>query len=537
MAETIQNTLDRLTAFISQNYTSIETGPGSVISELLLKLAATIQNEQYNLIDSLSQANTISAVNAATTDSYSEVVDKIASNYNTARSGGTKVKGKIRVTVASAGEYNFRQGFIFVQPSVNLHFLVTSDTLISPNPSAILGEVQLYTDQGFYYFVLDVEAENAGSDYQLPSGTTFTIPDNYYIRDFVKAEAYGNFTSGTSPETDKQLLAKVKYNLGHTRFESAVGIANNFRNTFTGFQSLSVCGANDAEMVRSKNNLLGISTFGKADIYVRSSLGLETKQVFKKGYLINQEQNLWQVTLANTDAPGFYYVQSIIPKVTNISLGGTLVIKETSFGYSPFYLQRNNEISSSEEARFTKYQTAVVKFTYEAGTGVTEQDFELHTLGQPNILEMQDLLLLDDRRLACADYLVKAVVPCVVSVQLSLIKKNLTDTYATLNLQQLKKDIFNYVNTIPFGEQLYASNIVKLCHNYNIKHVELPVRLAGQIIAPDGTLIEISSTDALTIPSRLASGVTAKTTGYFIDYYRIDNGSVNPIDNIAINIA
>jgi hypothetical protein len=537
MSETIQNTVARITAFVAQNFTDIETGPGSVINELLIKLAATIQNEQNNLITSLSQSAAIASVQNSTEDSFSEIIDKVASNYNTTRSGGTKARGKVRVTVSSSGEYTFREGYTFVQAALNLNFVVLKDTLVSPNPSAILEEIQLYADQGLYYFVLDVEAENVGADYQLPSGTVFSIPEKYYLRDFVKAEAYGNFSTGAAPETDKQLLAKVKNNIGNSRLESESGIRNKFRDTFPSFQALSVCGANDAEMLRSKQNLLGISTFGKADVYVRSSLGLETRQVLKQGTLIDPSENLWQVILANSDAPGFYYIQSVIPKVTDISIGGTLVIRDTDYSYSTYYNQRNNEISSAAEARFTKYQNAIVTFTYQAPVGVTSLLFELHVLGQPNILEMQDLLLIDSQRLACADYLVKAVVPCLVSLNINLIKKNPIDTYTSLNLQQLKKDIFNYVNTIPFGEQLYASNIVNLCHNYNIKHVDLPIEMAGQVLAPDGTVTYVTSNDALIIPYNLSAGVSPKTSGYFIDYYRTENGKVQPVDNIGINIS
>lgn len=537
MAETIQNTLERLTAFVSQNYTDIEVGPGSVISELLLKLATTIQNEQYNLITSLKQAASIADAQASSVVTYSPIIDKIASNFNTSRSGGTKVKGKVKITVSSAGDYSFRAGFTFIQPTVNLNFIVAKDTSASLNPSAVLEEIQIYADQGLYYFVLDVEAENAGAEYQLAASTVLTVPEKYYLRDFVKAEAYGNFSSGANLENDKQVLAKIKTNLGNSRTASPLGIANKFRDTFAGFQAISVCGANDPEMVRSKRNWLGVSTFGKADVYVRSSLGLQTFQIIKQGTLINSTSNLWQVSLDNADAPGFYYVQSVIPKVSDISLGGTLVMRDVSYGYSAYYNQRNNEIASTTEARYTKYQTADISFTYEAAADVTSMPFELHILGQPNILEMQDMLLLDAQRLACADYLVKAIVPCIVSLEINLIKKNLIDSYESLNIQQLKKDIFNYVNTIPFGEQLYASAIVDLCHNYNIKRVELPIKMTGQILAPNGKIVKITDSDVLTIPYDLSNGITAKTTGYFIDYYRIEENVANPVDNIGINIS
>jgi hypothetical protein len=100
----------------------------------------------------------------------------------------------------------------------------------------------------------------------------------------------------------------------------------------------------------------------------------------------------------------------------------------------------------------------------------------------------------------------------------------------------LKKDIFTYVNTIPFGGELHASNIVDICHNYGIKRVDLPIDMQGQIFCPDGTVISLNDSDVLTIPNIPEKGVTSKTTLYFIDYYRVEAGVSHPIDNIGLNI-
>jgi hypothetical protein len=537
MAESIQDTLDRLTAFVSQNYTDVETGPGSVISELLLKLASVVQNAQYNKIDTLSQGAAISNIMSSATDTYSEVMDLIASNYNTARSTGTKVTGKIKVTVSDSNKYNFRSGFTFVQPSLNLNYVLADNVRVSPNPSATLQELQLYSNNGLYYFILPVVAELAGPAYQVSANTVFNLGADESISDFVKAEAYGNFSSGKAVETDKELVAKIKSNLGNGRLESPAGITNRFSSMFSGFQSLSVCGANDDEMTRSKQNLLGISTFGKADVYVRTSVGPETLQ-FKK-MAKKKADNLWEMDIAATDAPGFYTIKSIIPVTPNVNLGGTLLPTSVSYDYVQ-YPGRNNELSSKSDARFTKYQTAKVLFTYVDVPAMPVDslaEFEVHAIYQPNILEMQDMLLLDGERLACADYLVKAVIPCMVSLNINLLRKRATDTFDTLNLQQLKKDIFTYVNTIPFGGDLHASNIVDICHNYDIRRVDLPITMTGVILCPDGSTITISDSDVLTIPYNLAKGVTPKTASYFIDYYRVENGVTNPIDNIGLNIA
>jgi hypothetical protein len=545
MAETIQNTLDRLTAYISQNYTDIEVGPGSVINELLLKLAASIHNEQYNLIQSLQQSSHISSVLEATEDTYSPIMDAVASNYNVTRNTGAYVTGKIKVTVSSANEYNLREGFQFVQPGLNLNYTLTQDTRVVETKSlTTLNETQLYSANGLYYFVLNVVAENVGPEYQVPSGTVFSLASDQFLNKFVKAEAYGNFSSGKKADTDKELVAKIKTNLGNSRFTSAAGIAKNFTENFSSFQYLSVCGANDPEMLRSKQNILGISTFGKADVYVRSSVGLELTHITKSATKI--AQNTWKIELLNTDVPGFYRIQSILPTSTQINLGGTLLPTSVDYGFSVYPNTRNNEIvadtiaKSTSNARFTKYQTATVIFNYADPENIPingTASFELHISNQPHIAEMQDLLLADEHRLACADYLVKAVVPCMVSLNINLVKKRITDSYESLNIQQLKKDIFTYINTIPFGEALHASALIDICHNYNIRRVDLPIAMEGVIICPDNSTILLQDSDILTIPTNISKGVTPKTTAYFIDYYRVEDGVTQPIDNIGLNIA
>lgn len=537
MAETIQNTVDRLTAFISQNYTDIETGPGSVINELLIKLASTLLNQQYNTVQALSQGSSIASVLSSDTDTYLPSMDELASNYNTSRSTGSKVTGKVKVSVTDSESFSLLKGIVFTQNTLRLNYASVADTLVSPTPSPILNENQLFQENGLYYFILDVEAELEGPKYQLSSGTVLSLSTADYISGFVKAEAYGNFSSGNAKETDKELVAKIKYSLGSTRCESPMGLTNKFSRTFPGFRGLSVCGANDAELSRAKYNFLGVSTFGKADVYVRSSLGPEVKQIIKTARKVAEGR--WHTTINNYEIPGFYYIQAVRPYTQKINLGGTLLFDPPVFSTAFYPDQRNNEIFSPADSRFTKYQEASVSFKYNdtpsAPVG-SEADFEIHAVHQPNILEMQDLLLLDDERLACADYLVKAVLPCMVSLKIDLLKRRPTDTFDSVNLQQLKADIFNYINTIPFGAELYASNIVDLCHNYSIKRVDLPITMNGVLLCSDGTTLSISDGDVLTIPYNLAKGLSPKTTQYFIDYYRIEDGVTYPIDNIGLNL-
>ena len=536
MSELVQSTADRLTAFISQNYGNADTSPGSVISELVVKLAASLQNAQYNTISSISQSRAVSQALDSATDTYSNEIDLIASNYNTSRSEGKFSTGNIQVYVSGKNSYSVSPTLKFVQPSLGLTFAVTGQYRVSPNPDPVLNELQLFTEGNSYYFVLPVIATEVGGASQVSSGTTFSVVAPSTLSNFVSAKAYGNFTSGLPKDTDKQLIAKFKNTLGSSRLESPAGIANRLSKDYHTFQTLSVCGANELEMTRSKQNAMGISTFGMADVYVRNSVGPETYSALVSGTKI--ADGVWELTLDNSYCAGFYNVYSIIPDSTKLT-GGTLPITSTSYGYRAFPGEINNVITSASDARFSKYQTATIVFNYDEvpilAVG-SKANFVVSSNYQPNIGDIQDLLTSSDERLACADYLVKAALPCFVSLNIPIVPKNPNDTYSSLNLNKLKQDIFNYVNTIPFGESLYASKIITLCHNYNISRVDLPITLKGNILCNDGSAINITDTDYLKIPTNIPLGVSPKTTQFFINYYDTSVGGANVVDSIGIEL-
>jgi hypothetical protein len=307
------------------------------------------------------------------------------------------------------------------------------------------------------------------------------------------------------------------------------------------FQTLSVCGANDPELTRAKDNIFGISTFGKADVYVRTAVGPEIK--IDDVLAVKTAEGRWELDLNSDFCAGFYRVISILPKVDDILLSGALTVTETTYSYRLFQGGRNNEIPKLIDARFTKYQTAKIKFNYVEGEDdpkipVGEKaEFTVSVSYQPYITEIQNLLLSDDERFACSDYLVKAPLPCFVSLDLSLTRKNSSDTYDSLNLNLLKRDIFNYINTIPFGEDLYVSKIIDICHNYGIARVNLPTVVRGNILCNDGTTIALEGNDGLSIPTNIAKGVSKKTTLYFIDYLRESSGEGgNIVDSIGLNL-
>jgi hypothetical protein len=242
--------------------------------------------------------------------------------------------------------------------------------------------------------------------------------------------------------------------------------------------------------------------------------------------------------MSATDAPGFYRVNSIIPTpVPGVVVGGTLPVTSIQFGYSPNQFSSNNEVTSAIDARFSSYQTAVVNFSYSetpiVAVGATAS-FDITVSYLPNIRDIQQLFQAPATRPLCGDYLVRAALPCYVSMNITLYRNSITDTAASIGTAQLTQDIFNYVNSLPFGQTLNVSKIVALCEKYSIQRVDLPLIVNGQIYTLNGNTINISSSDDLQIPVNYAEGVSPNTTLFFVDYF--NNNSTNSILNIGINL-
>ena len=525
MAETISDTQLRLQTFITDNFPEADVAPGTVLNELLIKLDATLQNPITNTMSDLGQANSISAALASTTDTFNSIIDAIASNYNVTRNQGLRSVGTLKVVVAKNQSYYLPPGFTFVQPVLSLNYATTAQYHITPNPS-VAGDIQLFNANNQFYFLLPVVAAAVGSQFQVSANAQFALGTNQNISGFVSASAYGSFTTGLPEETDKALIARIQTGLNNKTLLTPASILSRLQDIYPTLIDLSVIGANDEEMTRSKQNVFGISTLGMADVYIRNCLGPQTIQITKTA---TQTNNVWTLTFDFNDVPGFYRIVSILPSGQN--LAGTLVTTQ-NYSYSTAGITPTNTINNVQEARFSKYQTCTATFAYTSTA--TSADFDILLSYQPNIEDIQNLMLSSAERIACADYLVKAALPCFVSVAVNVHPNNPTTTLPTGQMQQ---DIYNYINTIKFGDHVYVSKIVEICHKYDIQYVQLPITLTGDIYGNDSSVTSISGTDVLQIPTNLNIGVSPKTTLFFADYLKTGASDLQNSNSMSQSIS
>lgn len=525
--ETAEQIRLKIETLIKEQNPDADLAPGSVLSELITKLSATAQYSVRNEIATISQAASVKAALDSTEDTYNEVIDGLASNYDTYRNEGTRATGSIKVYVSDQKNYFLPSNLVFQQPNLLFNYVTTTEYTVSTDPGDL--DLELKAEGSTYYFIVPVEAESVGVDSNVSTGTKFVLENTTQIPEFVDAEAYGTFTSGESKETDKELISRFKIGLATRNLISPYAIVATLKERFTGFKAASVVGIGDPELKRASNNIFGMTLPGKADVYVRTSSVVQTKVITVEGSLIvgGTYDGKWKIDLDSSVVPGMYRVLSIIQ--TKGDLLGTQNFISVTYGQETDVNDKLNDFTDDADARFTKYQTCSVIFEYPS---VESTDtFDVTIAYQPYIDEIQSLFLDSDIRIPCADYLVKAVVPCSVSVYVKLVKKPGADD---IPVSSIKQDIYTYINSLEMGEDIDVSRIIDICHNYNIRRVDLPVTLRGTILVPYSTTDEtvlITGTDTLEIPYLPEKGITKATTAFFTNYY--DDGT----ESIGIEVS
>lgn len=550
--ETLEQTYARLQAFVKQTNPSADVGPGSVLSELLLKVCALTHNELINPITRLAEAQSIKKI-VETDSTNPEILDQIASNFNISRRTGKKAAGVVRVVVAVSRDYFVQEGFVFQQPTTGLLYRVVSAVSVSPSPVDPSIQQLVPEPGGLYSFTVPVVAQEEGEEYQIGNGTVFNVGPDINFVDFVSASAYGDFSSGASPENNTQLISRLKEGLSAKNLTNEFSISGALKEQFPNLRQVRVVGAGNPALTRNSHNVFGLAVPGYADVYVRNCFGLESRLLAVSPEAINlstvanaaarlnsqntreigdvvfqadngkhyalvskskEAEGCWvelgvsptalkKLVLPPDLAKGFYEISSARRE------GLVLQIKAAFYSFERPSTTPTNLVVTDQEARFSKYQQAVVYF--EDGSDNNEP-VELTLVGQPEIPEIQSVFLQERQRIACADYLVKAAIPCSVSFNLSIFRRPGGEE---IDSQNLELDLVNYVNNLAFGESLFVSKIIDICHNYPILRVDLPIRVYGRILAPNGQILTISDTDQLLLPKNPAAGVYPENTAFF----------------------
>jgi hypothetical protein len=457
------------------------------------------------------------------------LVNGILSNFRVALQPGTLSAGVITIIVSQNAPVVIPNGSLFLANGVA--FSTTSVFL-----ARVVGSVVTTTTDrvltpladGTFAFSIPVTATTAGPVGNLPLGTQL-IPEALPIN-FVTCYAESDFSGGVAPELTSTVLGQLASGIAIKAISNRTTTKALLLNQpqFSSIVTLSEIGFGDVEMSRDRHSIFPVSYGGRTDLYLRSQALPQSLTLTKTAILVglSAQGGIWQFSVARDEAPGFYFANRIVLPTAGQSQTGYTVTSDVrgvdlsttendGVTYTP-------DILTAQEGTFSRYQTAVIQFldtdtpTTNLVVGTSQQAYLVSLLTMPLVDKVQDFIGQRSVVNPVGDILVKACVPCLLSLSFTV---RLPLGAAMPNTAQIASDLATRVNQLPFLGQLYSSLLaetiqLRLTGNAAVAQVQM----FGKIYPPDlGLPIVIRSDDVLAVPSFPNRGVTGRTVGFILD--------------------
>lgn len=452
-----------------------------------------------------------------------DVVDRVLSNYLLERRAGEAAVGEVKIVVSqlspvvvSAGSRFVANGSVFL--SQESYSAVTSSANVISETDRLL----VLMADGNYAFTISVEAEVVEESIAITKDTA--VEPDFTLANFVQAYAASDFSAGRGVETNSALLARMREGIAAKTMSNRTNMTAFLRESFPGVVGSSVIGFGDPEQLRDQHSVLPVSLGGRVDWYVRSNTIPTAIGLVKEATLISRDVDSYgtfQFSLARDEVPGFYNIAAIRPEGSEIDFG-TFEITEDIRNYDLANIlgELTPDIVSVEEAAYSRYQTATIRFkdTLSSAAGLTVgssvRNYDVTVRAMPDIAEIQAFAGIRGNRFCGGDILVKAPIPCYLSLSFTVQGKSGSTMPDPYEIQQALTD---YVNNLNFPGRLYSAALSDLIHNFLDEGVSLSaIDMFGQIRKPDGSLTSLRSKEVLIIPDDEANMVSPRTVAFIL---------------------
>jgi hypothetical protein len=540
-ADTVQQSEEFLIQFLKDQYPSLDLTEGRVLRNLLIRPAAIFHALNQTNIDQLRQSMSLQAIEENPSIATESTVDAVLSNYRVTRDQGSKSKGQIVIvirdlvaTTINAGTVFLADGLVFTNL---LSFVgVTTQAVIIDDTNRLITK---RTD-GYYSFVIDVEAAEVGPQYDIMRNTRLTTTGT--IPNLIDIYTLDNFSGGRSQESNQDLIDRFQQGITPPVFSGRNQIEALMRETVAGLKQVSIIGFNDAEMQRDRHNLFAISTGGKADIYAQTAAVPAEVILTKQAVLVDAENSIWQVSIGRDDAPGYYKIISILPENSSLADSSFEVLSEVrGLDLTPDGSYFTPEIFSLIEGAYSRYQTAVIRFvdttpltdntssssSSSSGPVTVLRNYSVRVLAMPYIRDLQNLANTRSVRNPQADYLVRAPIPIFCTIDMTINYKFDSDIP---DINAVKQSLADRVANLGFDMgQLPASIVFDAVQSAMATRGTLtisPLDMLGIMRKPTGELIQLRSANALVVPDLPEEEITSRTTIFYL-----------PADSISVTLA
>lgn len=462
---------------IRSEYPHLDLRRGTVLRDILIRPAASVYALNTDRLEDLRGKMSLQTL-STDPDADPADIDAILSNFNVTRNSGTVSQGKILVRVDASRSYTISSGFAFSTVE-GLTFVTPQTYQVGPDADTLYGEIPLTqsNDGSYYYFIIDVVAEDVGSQYNITHGTALDVVGTMY--GFVSAEAYSTFRDGLDEEGIQAVIARLPAAISYRALESRTSIDAKLRDQFDGtdvrIQEISVQGYGDRTQLRDKHNPMGFAVGGRVDICARTFVEPAVVTLRKNATLVN---GVYQFTIDVDDAPGFYGIKSIseVEEILTPSLlfnalpvlgSYDWVEVRAAEGIANTFHDIDPDNSMIEVSR-TVFQVATVSVSGVPATGNTHE-FKVEVYVAPGLTDIQTYVDSTVVRNLESDYIVRCPNICLIGIDV----KAYHDINDTIDVEQMQRDLHSYINTRSFVRRLTRSQLSTILHEDGAKRVDL----------------------------------------------------------------
>jgi hypothetical protein len=520
-SDTIAQKLKLLAALLEGSFPSLDLTPGGVLYEAMLRPAGVLHTLKQAEFARMAAAGSLQEI-AANPDLADEtLVSRVMSNYLIQRRSGSAATGQLVLTLSSNDVEFIPSSTVFTANGIEFRPLVSFTAV--PTAGLVRTEQdRLITESGeVYNVVIDVQATVVGTAGNVSKGTRFSTTAQ--IQGLIDIAAIGDFLGGEDADSNQDLIGRLQEGIGGS-LSSRAALESAVKAAFPGVVDVSVIGAGDSEMQRDSHSTLAVKSLGRADVYVRTRQHPLQVALSKTAHLQDATTKTWSMSFTRDEQPGFYRVESV--RRPGAAAVGTLEVTSEIRGVDPTPVAGLDRVPlmTVTEAAYTRYQTCSLTFEDPTSTEDTvgdEATFEVTVSVMPTIATLNDWLCDRSRQPWGGDYLVKAPLPCFVSVDLTIVRGLGDPEPDTAVIRQAVADA---VNAVDFSVgRLNAAAITSVVTPLigRRSRIRLPLDLRGVLRLPDGSQYGLFGPHELTVPDRPADMCSNRTVAFYLDPARV----------------
>jgi hypothetical protein len=447
------------------------------------------------------------------------------SNYRLVRKAGQNATGSITIVVDELETITIPNGASFEASGKS--FATASSYAAKTAEENVVSETDRLLNavgDGTYTFTIEATAVDSGTSSMISKDTA--VEPTTSIQNFVSAYATSDFVGGLNEETNTDLLQRQQEGVAARALSNRINMSASLL-AYTDYEdtiSNSVIGFGDVEMIRDQHSLFPLSYGGRADWYVRTRALPQSIGLTKVAVLVSVTSagvGTWQFALDRDEAPGFYDVPIIRPTGSAEFSGSfTITTEVRGFDDTAIIGELTPDMESSLESAFSRYQTTVIQFadTEFDATGLSAgetRSYDITVRSMPQIDDIQNTMASRLVRNFAGDVLVKSAIPCFLSLSFTLHGKS----GVTLpDANGIADALANYVNTIGFCGRLYSSSLSDIIHNFLTSKISVgAIDMFGQVLRPDGTILQLRDTEELVIPTEDGTLISGRTVNFILD--------------------